>query len=201
MPGYQNQQTPAYEGYGSQRAYDSRALGDSNRGRTYNPARQAFEGVQGASGLFGQPDPTPFDPSNIDPNQAFEGDQGASKLFGQLNRAQWEDWKTRFAPYVSNLADYATDPNAANDAATQAKSSVGLAFDTAQTVTDQGREKYGVALSPEQMKAQDRASKVGRTAATASAGNEARISALDRQQSILAGGMGLSNIPDKVMNS
>ena len=145
------------------------------------------------------PAPAPFDPSYIDPSQAFEGDQGASELFGQLSRAQWEDWKARFAPYVSNLADYATDPNAASDAATQAKSSVGLAFDTAQTVTDQGREKYGVALSPEQMEAQSRASKTGRSAAMASAGNEARISALDRQQAILAGGMGLSNIPNGVM--
>jgi hypothetical protein len=33
----------------------------------------------------------------------------------------------------------------------------------------------------------------------ASAGNEARISALDSQQAILAGGMGLSNIPNGVM--
>ena len=33
-----------------------------------------------------------------------------------------------------------------------------------------------------------------------SAGNEARISAQDRQDAILAGGMGLSNIPDRVMN-
>ena len=56
-------------------------------------------------------------------------------------------------------------------------------------------------LSPEQQAAQQRATSVGRTAAMATAGNEARISALDRQQAILAGGMGLSNIPDRVMNS
>jgi len=173
--------------------------GNGNSGANGQRSYPASPEAQVKNQMFGTPLPPPFDPSNIDPNQAFEGDQGASKLFGQLNRAQWEDWKTRFAPYVSNLADYATDPNAANDAATQAKSSVGLAFDTAQTVTDQGREKYGVALSPEQMEAQDRASKVGRTAATASAGNEARISALDRQQAILAGGMGLSTIPNGVM--
>lgn len=149
------------------------------------------------------PDPAPepaFDPSYIDPNQAFQGNQGASELLGQLSRAQWEDWKARFAPYITKLADYATDPNAAADAAEQAKSSVGLAFDTATTVNDQNRERYGVSLTPEQMAAQERSTKVGRTAAMASAGNEARISALDRQQAILAGGMGLSNIPDRVMN-
>lgn len=137
---------------------------------------------------------------HVDPNQAFYGDQGASELLGQLNRAQWEDWKKRFAPYVERLAGEATDDNAATDAAAQASQSVGLAFDSAETINNQGREKYGVSLSPEQKQAQDRISSVGRTAAMASASNEARMSALDRQQSILAGGMGLSNIPDKVMN-
>lgn len=143
----------------------------------------------------------PFDPSHIDPSQAFQGSQGASELLGQLNRAQWEDWKTRFAPYITKLADYATDPNAASDAAEQAKSSMGLAFDSAATINNQNREKYGIALSPEQQQAQDRTNAINRTASMASAGNEARISALDRQQSILAGGMGLSNIPDRVMNA
>lgn len=143
----------------------------------------------------------PFDSSYIDPGQAFQGKQGASELLGQLSRAQWEDWKARFAPYITKLADYATDPNAASDAAAQAKSSVGLAFDTATTVNNQNRERYGVSLDPRQAKAQERAANVGRSAAMVSAGNEARISALDRQQAILAGGMGLSNIPDRVMNS
>lgn len=144
--------------------------------------------------------PADFDQSYIDPGQAFQGDQGASKLLGQLNRAQWEDWKTRFAPVITQLADEATDPNAAQNAATQASNAVGLAFDTSQTINNQNRERYGVSLSPEQQQAQERATNVGRSAASVSAGNEARISALDRQQSILAGGMGLSNIPDRVMN-
>ena len=56
----------------------------------------------------------------IDPNQAFQGDQGASQLLGQLNRAQWNDWKARYAPYITRLADEATDPNAAQNAARQA---------------------------------------------------------------------------------
>jgi len=149
-------------------------------------------------GLNGQP---AFTPTYVSPERAFQGSQGASSLLGQLSRAQWTDWKARFAPYITKLADEATDPNAAGDAATQAKSSVGLAFDTATTVNDQNRERYGVSLSPAQQQAQERATNVGRSAAMASAGNEARISALDRQQSILAGGMGLSNIPDKVMDS
>ncbi|WP_288365649.1 hypothetical protein [uncultured Marinobacter sp.] len=147
------------------------------------------------------PAPEPaFDPSYIDPNQAFQGDQGASELFGKLNRARWEDWKARFAPYVDRLAEMATDPNAPAEAASQASSAMGTAFDAAQTVSQQNREAYGLSMSPEQQQAQDRAAKVNRAAATVSAGNEARISAQDRQQAILAGGMGLSSIPNEVMN-
>ena len=142
-----------------------------------------------------------MDPYLVNPGQAFSGSQGASKLLGQLSRAQWEDWKARFAPHITTLANYATDPNAAQDAAEQAKSSVGLAFDAARTVNRQNRERYGVTLTPEQQAEQDRMATIGRSAATISAGNEARISALDRQQSILAGGMGLTNIPDRVMNA
>ncbi|MDP4546478.1 hypothetical protein [Marinobacter sp. MDS2] len=138
--------------------------------------------------------------THVDPNQAFQGKQGASQLLGQLNRAQWEDWKTRFLPRVDQLAAEATDPNAAMAAAHQAKGAVGLAFDSANTINNQTRERYGVALTPAQQEAQTRALNVGRSAASVSAGNEARISALDRQQAILAGGMGLSNIPDRVMN-
>ena len=175
--------------------------GSGNSGANGQRSYPASPEAQVKNQMFGTPLPPPFDPSNIDPNQAFEGDQGASKLLGQLNRAEWDDWKKRFAPYVERLADEATDPNAAADASMQAKQSVGLAFDSAATINNQSRQKFGISLNPAQRQAQDRISSVGRTAATASAGNEARISALDRQQAILAGGMGLSNIPDKVMNS
>lgn len=165
---------------------ESQPLGvTSNQSGTWTPAQPA----------------APQTPNGfIDPGQAFQGSQGASKLLGQLNRAQWEDWKARFAPQITALAAEATDPNAAMNAANQAKDAVGLAFDTAQTVSDQNRESYGLSLTPAQQQARDRAANVNRSAATISAGNEARISALDRQQAILAGGMGLSNIPDRVMN-
>ncbi|GEK46563.1 hypothetical protein HPA02_08460 [Bisbaumannia pacifica] len=137
----------------------------------------------------------------IDPSQAFQGDQGASELLGQLNRAQWADWKERFAPYIRKLADKATDTGAANRAAGQAKDAMGLAFDAGQRSLNQQRESFGVSLTPRQQEAQERRAGVQRAAAMASAGNQARISALDRQSAILAGGMGLSNIPDKVFES
>ena len=145
-------------------------------------------------------DPGASGPILVNPKDAFSGDQGASTLLGKLSRAQWTDWKNRFSPYVDRLAANAIDPTAAGDAAEQAKSSMGLAFDSAQQIADQQRQSYGLSQNQAQQQSEDRARSINRTAAMASAGNEARISALDRQQSILAGGMGLSNIPDQVMN-
>ncbi|MGY0552392.1 hypothetical protein ACW17M_04175 [Vreelandella sp. 2A-K22] len=136
----------------------------------------------------------------VDPNQAMRGNQGASELLGQLNRAQWADWKNRFAPYVDELARLAQDNNAPGTAAANASSAVGLAFDSSQEGLAQQRQSYGISQTPQQKVAEERRMNIERSASMVSAGNEARISAQDRQQSILAGGMGLSNIPDKVMN-
>lgn len=136
----------------------------------------------------------------VDPNQAMIGDQGASELLGQLNRAQWEDWKNRFAPYVDELARIALDDNAPGVAAANASNAVGLAYDNSQQGLALQRQSYGINQTPQQQAAEQRRTSVERSASMVSAGNEARISAQDRQQAILAGGMGLSNIPDRVMN-
>ena len=138
--------------------------------------------------------------TRVDPNQAMRGDQGASALLGQLNRAQWDDWKNRFAPYVDELGRLAQDNNAPSTAAANASSAVGLAFDSSQQGIAQQRQSYGISQTPQQKAAEERRMNIERSASMVSAGNEARISAQDRQDAILAGGMGLSNIPDRVMN-
>lgn len=135
----------------------------------------------------------------VNPSQAFRGDQGASQLFGQLNRAQWNDWRARFAPYVNHLASLAQDSGAPRAAANQASGAMRIAFDANDQAEQQWGEGYGIQANPDAQAANQRAASVRGRAAEVSAGNQARISAMDRQQAILAGGMGLSNIPDKVM--
>jgi len=137
---------------------------------------------------------------SVDPGQAFRGDQGASELLGKINRAQWNDWKARFAPYIDTLADLAQDEGAAASAASNASGAMGLAFDANQQALEQDREAFGIQQTGAQAQAEDRRTSLQRQASMVSAGNQARISAQDRQQSILAGGMGLSNIPDRVLN-
>lgn len=138
--------------------------------------------------------------TRVDPNQAFRGDQGASELLGKLNRAQWRDWRDRFAPYIEDLAAAAQNSGAPASAGRQASLAMGTAFDANQQAREQDRQAFGLQQTGAQAEVDDRRSALQRRASMVSAGNQARISAQDRQQSILAGGMGLSNIPDKVMN-
>jgi len=144
--------------------------------------------------------PSEIAQQRVDPDQAMRGDQGASKLLGQLNRAQWTDWKNRFAPYVDELARVAQDSSAPGTAAANASNAMGMAYDANQQGLAMQRQGFGINLTPQQQAAEQRRTSVERSASMVSAGNEARISAQDRQDAILAGGMGLSNIPDRVMN-
>lgn len=147
------------------------------------------------------PAPSETSRQRLDPNEAFRGDQGASELLGDLSRAQWEDWKNRFSPYVDRLADVAQDSGAPAQAARNASNAMASAFDSNQQAQAQQRQGLGISQTPAQAQSQDRQQALGRTASMVSAGNQARVSAQDRQSAILAGGMGLSNIPDKVMDS
>lgn len=146
------------------------------------------------------PGPMNYTPTRVNPDQAFSGDQGASKLLGQLSRAQWTDWKKRFAPYIDTLAKAAMDPGAPGIAASNASSAMGLAFDNSAEALQMQRQGMGIVPTGDQQTFDERSQNLGRAASMVSAGNQARISALDRQGAILAGGMGLSNIPDRVLN-
>ncbi|NWO10148.1 hypothetical protein HLV40_07025 [Chromohalobacter salexigens] len=137
---------------------------------------------------------------SVDPNQAFRGDQGASELQGQLSRAQWNDWKARFSPYIGTLSDIAQDEGASATAAANASGAMGQAFDANQQALEQDREAYGIQQTGAQEEASQRRTALQRQASQVSAGNQARISSLDRQSAILAGGMGLSNIPGQEVN-
>jgi hypothetical protein len=162
-----------------------------NPGNAFQPFQRMLEKVQAAKAPATQ---------TLNPDDAFRGDQGASDLLGKISRAQWEDWRGRFAPYISTLADMASDPGAARNAARMAKESVGTAFDSSRQGLDMQRQGMGVEISKQQRQSENRSSNLARKASMVSAGNEARMSAQDRQMSILAGGMGLQNIPDKVLN-
>ncbi|MHB0820135.1 hypothetical protein ACYCFK_17895 [Stutzerimonas stutzeri] len=132
----------------------------------------------------------------IDSEAAFRGDQGASEVLGQLYRAQWEDWKTRFSPYIDRLAELSSDKTYAAGQGASAAAAVNTSYTNAARGLQMQRAGMGINQTEAQKGAEQRQLSLGRAADSASAYNEAKISARDMQDQILAGGMGLKNIPN-----
>lgn len=131
----------------------------------------------------------------IDPNAAFRGDQGASQVLGQLYRAQWDDWKKRFQPYIGKLADIASDKYYAAGQGANAAAAVDTGYANAVKGLETQRAGMGLDQSEAQRVAEQRKLSLGQAADGASAYNSAKISARDMQDQVLAGGMGLQNVP------
>lgn len=132
----------------------------------------------------------------IDPNSAFSGDQGASNVLGQLYRAQWDDWKKRFQPYITKLADISSDKNYAAGQGANAAGAVNTGYANATQGLQMQRAGMGVNRTESQQAAEQRKLSIGQAADSAAAYNEAKISARDMQDQVLAGGMGLKNVPN-----
>lgn len=131
----------------------------------------------------------------IDPDAAFRGDQGASNVLGQLHRAQWEDWKTRFQPYISKLANIADSETFATGQGDTAAAAVNTSYDNSARGLKTQREGMGLNQSEQQRSSEQRKISLGRSADSNAAYNQAKMSARDLQDQVLAGGMGLSNVP------
>lgn len=127
----------------------------------------------------------------VDPNAAFKGDQGASQVIGDLHRAQFADWKARFAPQIDKLAAMATDESLPERSAQQASDAVGRSYQGARTALQLQQQGLGLQLDPTEQQAQTRKFALSEAAAKVNAGNKARTSAQDLQQSILAGNMAM----------
>lgn len=132
----------------------------------------------------------------IDPNEAFRGDQGASSVLGKLYRAQWDDWKTRFQPYIGKLANISSDKNYAAGQGANAAAAVSTGYANATQGLQMQRAGMGVERSEQQRAAEQRKLSIGGAADGAAAYNEAKMAARDMQDQVLAGGMGLKNIPN-----
>ncbi|MBD9415937.1 hypothetical protein IB234_15345 [Pseudomonas sp. PDM16] len=150
-----------------------------------------------AKPLVTQPSTAPSsDPLYVNPNEVNSGDQGASRVLGRLYRAQWEDWKTRYQPYVERLAALSTDTGFAARQGQMASTAMQTTYDNTAKGLQLQQQSLGANVSPAQRAAQNRKMSVGRAADSAGAFNAAQISARDLQDQILAGGMGLKNVPN-----
>ena len=150
-------------------------------------------------GLVGNEAQASSDLGRINPSDAYRGNQGASALFGKLTRAQYDDWYTRFSPYITKLGDIASDEAAPQAAADEAIGTVGDSFASAQKGLNLSQQRLGLNLSAEEKAVQDRRMSLSQGAASVQAANTARTATQDRQQQILAGSSGLSQVPNDPM--
>lgn len=137
----------------------------------------------------------------VDPGAVNSSGQGASQVLGDLSRAQWDDWKERFAPRIEQLADIAKDTALPGEMAAQSMTAVGNSFDNSRRSLGMKQAGLGIQLSAEEQGAQDRKMALSEAAAKTNSANKARASTQDMQQSILAGEMGLKNLPSEVMQN
>lgn len=128
----------------------------------------------------------------VNPGKADWGRTSATELLGDLTRYQWEDWKTRFAPYITQLADIATDTQRPEASAQRAMETVGTSFEGARKGLELQESRQGIALTDQQRQSRERMLGLAEAGAKANAANTTRNAVRDQQQQILAGGAGLT---------
>lgn len=136
----------------------------------------------------------------LDPNAAFNGDDGAQNLLGTMYRAEWDDWKARYSPYIKKLSAFANDANYGDTQGQIAANSANTAGVNTSKSMQMQRAGMGLALNGAQQQAETRGLAVGRAADSISAYNQAKISARDLQDQVLAGSGGMSNVPTTGLN-
>lgn len=109
----------------------------------------------------------------------------ASETFAALTRAQWANYVASFQPIENQLIEQATSPLTVTDAVQRAGANVDAAFDAQEGATARRLAGLGVALTPEEQQAQQRATGLARSLADVQARNVARDLTVQRQRSVL----------------
>lgn len=110
----------------------------------------------------------------------------ASNTMAALTRAEWDDYKTRFMPYESRLAELATTGNV-GEQITKAGGLVDASFGQARQSQQEGLEMYGVSADQQTEAANSRGLSLAHAASRAGAENTVRVTNYDRQNELMAG--------------
>lgn len=134
--------------------------------------------------------------------QAYRPSQGAQDFYGMslpnygsaeatnaaLTRQQFSTYVNQFLPYEDKYIEYAMDPTQAATAMQSAQQDVGAAFDRQAGATERRLRPLG-GLNADEQAVATRSLALAKAAGTAGAANRARDLTLQRQQSILGGGL------------
>lgn len=115
----------------------------------------------------------------------FSGSDNMAKI----HRAQWEDYKARFAPVENMLFDRFNDNTNTNKAVASAGATMGEAFDNSAAQTARGLSRYGVTPTGAQAENRERTHGLKRAASVAGAQNAMRTAKEDQKMGIMAGGL------------
>lgn len=109
----------------------------------------------------------------------------AQETFAALTRAQWDEYLTQYVPMENLMINYATDPNAVNEAVTSARRDVGMSFDAQQGSNERRLRGLGLTLNGDEQRAADRSTGLARSLADVSTANLVGDRVRERQQSLL----------------
>ena len=121
--------------------------------------------------------------------KTFESfDREAAQERAALARGEWEDYKSRFAPWEDRLIAFNTDPEVKNRAVANAKTSAANRFDVG--IGEYKRNKMRLGESGLLSEGEQRGFNIARAKSTVQATNDARAYTDDRNEKITAGGLG-----------
>lgn len=105
----------------------------------------------------------------------------ADQLSAQITRDQYADWETNYKPMEDEYLSWLMDEGRVQADVNRAGDMAGEQFGMAQGSADREMSRYGMQLTPEQMKAQERLRRFGASSAVAGARNRARGVVADQQ--------------------
>lgn len=114
----------------------------------------------------------------------------ASDTYARLIREQWDDYRTRFAPYEDQMIALANGQEDNLLSEQRAVSAAGAGFNSSMGTLGRDRQRLGLGVSAEEAANESRMGAGLRTAAMVGAANKARLHSQDRDNMILAGGLG-----------
>jgi len=128
------------------------------------------------------PNQDPVKPTNMN-------DRGyAQKMNAYLNRQQWEDYKTRFAPVEDQLINETMGRELLDKRLGQVSAIADNSFDSSMVAAAQRMQRYGVSQDQQQSSNMQRNSDIQKSTAIADARNNTRTEVFDRNMDTIAGG-------------
>lgn len=115
---------------------------------------------------------------------------GASSLMAAISRLEWKDFQERYAPVMRDFSQQVMSGDTVTDAVNDARNSTIQGFANAQKNQQTADSRLGLSLNSGVLETRERSNNLAAAAAQATAVNDARVSAKDRENIILSGGAG-----------